>query len=226
MTPEWRRNWLMAALVLVFGGGAAYGLLVGKPGPEPQAPPEIAPPRVDVVAVQPEERALTVQTQGTVQPLREINLVSQVAGRVVSTANSFAAGGFFAADEPLLQVEQADYEFAIARAESQVAAAQQRLAEEQAAEVHGNRDAQQAARPFTKPGDARLGGIELFAGYQATLEGELKEWVTVAVRVVALAVDLAVPLVGLTRVVEPVRGFEVDLDGDRGCHSIPFMGSK
>ncbi len=130
MTPEWRRNWLMAALVLVIGGGAAYGLLVGKPGPEPQAPPEIAPPRVDVVAVQPAARALTVQTQGTVQPLREINLVSQVAGRVVSTADTFAAGGFFAADEPLLQVEQADYEFAIARAESQVAAAQQRLAEE------------------------------------------------------------------------------------------------
>ena len=51
MTPEWRRNWLMALLVLVIGGGSAYGLLVGKPGPEPQAPPEIAPPRVDVVAV-------------------------------------------------------------------------------------------------------------------------------------------------------------------------------
>ena len=44
MTPTWRKNWLMAFLVLFFGGGVAYGLLVGKPAPEPQAPPEVAPP--------------------------------------------------------------------------------------------------------------------------------------------------------------------------------------
>jgi RND family efflux transporter MFP subunit len=130
----------MALLVLVIGGGSAYGLLVGKPGPEPQAPPEIAPPRVDVVAVQPASRALTVQTQGTVQPLREINLVSQVAGRVVATADTFAAGGFFAADEPLLQIEEADYQFAIARAESQVAAARQRLAEERGRALQAERE--------------------------------------------------------------------------------------
>ena len=140
MTPEWRKNWLMALLVLVIGGGAAYGLLVGKPGPEPQAPPEAAPPRVDVVAAQPQSRALSVQTQGTVQPLLEINLVSQVAGRVVATAATFAQGGFFAADEPLLQVEQADYEFAIARAESQVAAARQRLAEERGRALQAERE--------------------------------------------------------------------------------------
>ena len=140
MTPTWRKNWLMAFLVLFVGGGAAYALLVGKPAPEPQAPPEVVPQRVDVLSVQPSSAALTVQTQGTVQPLLEIDLVSQVAGRVVSTADTFADGGFFTADTPLLQVEQADYEFAIARAESQVAAARQRLAEERGRALQAERE--------------------------------------------------------------------------------------
>jgi len=140
MTPEWRRNWLLTLLVLVIGGGASYGLLVGKPGPAPQAAPELQPPRVDVVAAEPGPRALTVTTQGTVQPLREINLVSQVAGRVVATADTFAAGGFFGADEALLQVEEADYQFAIARAESQVASARQRLAEERGRALQAKRE--------------------------------------------------------------------------------------
>ena len=140
MTPEWRKNWLFTLLVLVVGVGAAYGLLVGKPAPEPQAPPVAAPPRVDVVAVRPTDLALAVETQGTVQPLREINLVSQVAGRVEEVAPGFAAGGFFTAGEPLLKVEDADYRFAIARAESQVAAASQRVAEERGRSLQARRE--------------------------------------------------------------------------------------
>jgi RND family efflux transporter MFP subunit len=124
------RNALWAVLVLVVGGGAAYGLLVGKPGPAPEVAPESGPPRVDVVVAEPAERSLAVSTQGTVRPLREIKLVSQVGGRVERVAPRFAVGGFFAAGEELVKVEDVDYSFAIARAESQVAAAEQRLAEE------------------------------------------------------------------------------------------------
>ena len=118
MTPESRRNMMMTLAVLLVGGGMAYGLLVGKPGPAPAAAPETAPPLVDLVTVQPALHSLSVETQGTVQPLREIDLISQVAGRVISTADSFAAGGFFASGQPLVRIEEADYQFAIARAES------------------------------------------------------------------------------------------------------------
>ena len=119
MTPESRRNMMMTLAVLLVGGGMAYGLLVGKPGPAPAAAPETAPPLVDLVTVQPALHSLSVETQGTVQPLREIDLISQVAGRVISTADSFAAGGFFASGQPLVRIEEADYQFAIARAESE-----------------------------------------------------------------------------------------------------------
>ncbi len=140
MTPEWKRNWLLTALVMVVGLGSAYGLLVGKEAPQPAAVPMPTPPVVDVLQVKPSSQALTVTTQGTVRPLREINIVSRVAGRVEHVAPGFAAGGFFGAADALLKIEDFDYQFAIARAESQVAAARQRVAEEQGRALQAKRE--------------------------------------------------------------------------------------
>jgi RND family efflux transporter MFP subunit len=140
MALTWARNGLWALLVLVLGGGLSYGLLVGKPGPEPAAAPAYVPPVVDVVAVAPAVRSLSVETQGTVRPLREIKLVSQVGGRVELVSPRFAEGGFFGAGEQLLKVEGIDYQFVIARAQSQVAAARQRVAEEQGRALQAKRE--------------------------------------------------------------------------------------
>ena len=76
------RNGLWTSAVLLLGGGLTFFLLVGKPSPEPQAPLEILPPSVDVIIASPGAEAISVETQGSVRPLREISLVSQVAGRV------------------------------------------------------------------------------------------------------------------------------------------------
>jgi RND family efflux transporter MFP subunit len=140
MALTWARNGLWALLVLVLGGALSYGLLVGKSGPEPVAPPVYAPPAVDVVAAAPALRSLSVETQGTVRPLREIKLVSQVGGRVELVSPRFAEGGFFGAGEQLLKVEDIDYQFVIARAQSQVAAASQRVAEERGRALQAKRE--------------------------------------------------------------------------------------
>jgi RND family efflux transporter MFP subunit len=134
------RNGLWAVLVLLLGGAATYGLLVGKPRPEPQSAPELLPPMVETISAAPRERALAVHTQGTVRPLREIKLVSQVGGLVESVAGTFASGAFFTAQEMLVKIEDVDYRFAIARAESQVAASQQRLAEEEGRALQAKRE--------------------------------------------------------------------------------------
>jgi len=140
MALTWARNGFWALLVLLLGGGLAYGLWVGKPHPEPVAPPELGPPLVDVVVAAPTDRGLSVRTQGTVRPLREIDLVSQVGGRVVAVAPYFAGGGFFTGGEELVKIEDVDYQFAIARAQSQLAAARQRLAEEQGRALQAKRE--------------------------------------------------------------------------------------
>ncbi len=129
-----------AALVVLVGAGLSYALLVGKPQPEPSLPKGTASPVVSVMVVKPKVHALSVETQGTVRPLREINLVSQVAGRVEQVSPRFAEGGFFAAGEALVKVEDIDYHFVIARAESQVAEAQQRVAEEKGRALQAGRE--------------------------------------------------------------------------------------
>jgi RND family efflux transporter MFP subunit len=140
MALTWARNGLWALLVLLVGSGVSYALLVGKPGPAPQEMPPASLPRVDVVRADPATRSLAVSTQGSVIPLREIKLVSQVGGRVEAVSPRFAEGGFFAAGEQLVKVEDVDYHFAIARAESQVAAARQRVAEEEGRALQAKRE--------------------------------------------------------------------------------------
>ena len=140
MAMTWARNGLWALLLLLAGAVVSYVLLVSKPAPSPEAPPAFSPPVVDVVVADPGLQALSVETQGTVRPLREIKLVAQVGGRVESVAPRFAAGGFFAAGEELVKVEDTDYRFAIARAESQLAAARQRLAEERGRALQAKRE--------------------------------------------------------------------------------------
>ena len=140
MALGWVRNGFWALLVLLLGGTLSYGLLVGKPGPQPAARPVLGPPAVEVVVAAPIERALSVETQGSVRPLREIKLVSQVGGRVELVSPGFAEGGFFAAGEQLVKVEDIDYQFVIARAQSQVAAARQRVAEERGRALQAKRE--------------------------------------------------------------------------------------
>ncbi len=133
-------NGIWALLVLLVGCGISYALWVGKPGPEPEAAIESSPPVVDVVTAIPSLRSLSVQTQGSVRPLREIQLVSQVGGRVESASALFTEGSFFRAGEVLVEVEDIDYQFAITRAESRVADARQRVAEEQGRALQSKRE--------------------------------------------------------------------------------------
>jgi multidrug efflux pump subunit AcrA (membrane-fusion protein) len=70
MKASWRRNRLWTLAVLILGGGLVYFLLVGKPTPEPQPPVQALPPLVDVISVTPRMHAISVDTQGTVRPLR------------------------------------------------------------------------------------------------------------------------------------------------------------
>jgi RND family efflux transporter MFP subunit len=140
MSLTWARNGFWALLVLLLGGVASYALLVGKKGVEPASAPVYSPPVVDVMVAAPAVRSLAVETQGTVRPRREIKLVSQVAGRVEAVSPRFAEGGFFGAGEQLVKVEDIDYQFVIARAESQVVAARQRVAEEQGRTLQARRE--------------------------------------------------------------------------------------
>ncbi len=128
----------------VFFTGAGLALcflvLVGKPATQPTQLPEPRRPLVDIIVAEPSEHSIAVRTQGTVEPVRRVVLVAQVSGKVETVNDRFLDGRFFKEGDILLELEKADYQFAIARAEAQEAAAAQRLAEERGRNLQAQRE--------------------------------------------------------------------------------------
>ncbi|MGY6215882.1 efflux RND transporter periplasmic adaptor subunit [Methylolobus aquaticus] len=130
--PGRRRKLIAPLLVLALGATAAYAIITRHRDLETEAAAE-PPPVVQIQIVQPETVRLSVQSQGTVVPRHEIDLVTQVSGKVIRVHPAFSAGGFFEADAVLVVIDPRDYELAVTRAEARLAEAKRVLAQEEAA---------------------------------------------------------------------------------------------
>ncbi|AMX03583.1 efflux RND transporter periplasmic adaptor subunit [Microbulbifer thermotolerans] len=110
-------------LVLALGYGVVQLMSAAKPAPEKKAE---NPRPISLVYNEAREEAvrLTVATQGEVRPHTEIDLTPQVSGRIIAISENFAEGAGFTPGETLVQLDDADYRLALARAEAGVAAAE------------------------------------------------------------------------------------------------------
>ncbi len=160
------KSWWPTVLVAIVGLGVAAFLLWGKPQPQRKIAAVPPAPSVETVVVQPQRMALSVNTQGTVQPRRQIDLTAQVAGVVEQVADNFVEGGFFVAGDLLVQIEQQDYRYASQRAAARVADARQLLAIEKGR-------VRQAKREWRDLGDSDANALFLrkpqLAGAEAAL---------------------------------------------------------
>lgn len=155
-----------ALLVLIVGCMAVAALLFLKPAPRTMDVPEPPPPQVAVVHAQPQTQALTVNSQGTVEPRREIDLVIQVSGQVRWVDDNFVNGGFFQKGDTLLEIDPRDYELALIRAEARVAEAAQLLATEKGR-------ARQAEREWRDLGNEEANQLFLRKPQLAAAEAQL-----------------------------------------------------
>ncbi len=122
---------LLPFVVIVFGAAVAAAVILGRPKVE-RVEAAVPPPLVRVVEAHRQDLPLVVRSHGTVAPRTESVLVAELAGRLVSVAPSFAAGGFFRRGEALATIDPRDYELAVAQAEAAVAQARVRLELERA----------------------------------------------------------------------------------------------
>lgn len=117
--------------VLSMGLITAFLVLTNRSQPETgRLQPE--PPHVEVLTVQPQNVRVTVTSQGVAMPRTEIDLVTEVAGKVIHVHPAFAAGGSFHRGDILVAVDPRDYQFARIEAQSRLAEAQRLLAQEEA----------------------------------------------------------------------------------------------
>ena len=122
---------VLPLVVLAIAGVAAYTMFINRPPVETQTP-AVDPPGVRVTEAHLETVQLSVQSQGTVRPRTESQLVPEIAGRVNWVAPSFANGGFFEAGDPLVRIDSFDYQQALIGARAQLSQARLRLAQEEA----------------------------------------------------------------------------------------------
>ncbi len=170
---RWRRA-ALPVLILAIGVFATLALMRSRPRTE-KAEPEIIPPLVRVIQVQPQDVRLSVTAEGTVLPRTETTLAAQIAAQVVAVASSFEVGGFFKRGEILVTLDARDFEVAVERMKAQVAVARLRLVQEEA-------EARVAAEEWQELGDAEANPLVLrepqLAEARATLaaaEAELKK---------------------------------------------------
>lgn len=149
-------NNLLVKILLPIGvlaaGAGVYGLL-HLMKPEPTKKDE--PPRALSVFVQPvttSDIPLKVSTQGEVRPQTEVDIVAQVAGRIVEVSSEFVEGGLVRPGEALVVIEPTDYQFAVSQGEARVAEAEVRV---QQAEADAN-VARYQLRGSTDPSDLAL----------------------------------------------------------------------
>ncbi len=110
-------------LVLLISVVVVKTLVAAKPPPEKKLD-EQRQVSLFVDEVYSEVVTISVKTQGEVTPKVEIDLISQVSGRVVAVSDAFAEGAEFNPRTVLIKIDDTDYKLAVIRAEAQVAEAQ------------------------------------------------------------------------------------------------------
>ena len=120
----WRA--LSVLFVLCIGVIAVLALRNARK-PPPHARAEILLPQVRVRRVGIAEVPVVVRGFGTVSPKVEVDIVPEVAGRVVYVHSELKTGGLIRAHERILQIDPLDYELAVRQARAGVEEAQARL---------------------------------------------------------------------------------------------------
>lgn len=117
-------------LLVIFAGVFGF-ILMGILQPEPDTkaePPRAAP----VLTAQAEVRSveLAVQAQGEVRPRTEINLASQISGKISYVSPAFLEGGQFKRGDTLFRIVSAEYDLRVTQSQANVAQAQTVLTRE------------------------------------------------------------------------------------------------
>jgi RND family efflux transporter MFP subunit len=97
--------------------------------------PPVPLPVVQTMQVNTGKKTVIIRGEGTVRPLRQINLVPQVGGEIIFISDALVNGGSFRKGDILLRIEPVDYELAVKLAEAAISDGESlfEIAEEEAA---------------------------------------------------------------------------------------------
>lgn len=129
MLNTWTKR-LLPPLILLVAVALAWLMVAGRTE-LPRRESSATVPVVETLTVEPGPVEVTIHSRGTVTPRREIELVSEVAGRIVWVAADLVEGGRVREGDTLLRIDPIDYEVAVSEARAALASARLSLAEVQ-----------------------------------------------------------------------------------------------
>ena len=116
-----KRGKLLFIVGVIVAGAAILAILrsqLRSDTPEPTS--ERVLPFVTTVAPIAHEGRVTIRGNGTVRPLREVTLISEVSGKVTWVADEFVTGGAFRQGQEILRIDSTDYANAVTVAQAEV----------------------------------------------------------------------------------------------------------
>ena len=121
MTPKRKRFYQLAISLTFIIVGVIVMIVLTASKPELKKATHSTPvPMVRVMKVETKPRSVTVRGEGTVQPLTEIDLVSQVGGKIILISPALVNGGEFSKGDTLLSIDPIDYELAVTLAKAKI----------------------------------------------------------------------------------------------------------
>lgn len=114
---------VLAPVIVASLGFVLFFILISTGPKLDSRPPAPIKPLVQSQVVEMQALQLTAGAFGTVEPRSETDLVSEVSGRIVSTAQGMVTGGFFDVGEVLFEVDPSDYKIALELASAALAKA-------------------------------------------------------------------------------------------------------
>jgi len=146
------RTWLQAVLTLVIlaAGAAILVIFLKFHKPPERIEQEVPAPLVQVRTLEARDIQMVVQGYGTVSPKTQVQIIPEVAGKVVFVHSELKTGGIVPAHEKIVQIDPRDYELAVRQAEAAVAEAQVRL-DTEVAEADVARREWRQLHPETEP---------------------------------------------------------------------------
>ncbi|MXY08439.1 MAG: efflux RND transporter periplasmic adaptor subunit [Rhodothermaceae bacterium] len=116
-----KRGKLLFIVGVIVAGAAVLAILRSQLRSDTSEPTsERVLPFVTTVVPTAHEGRVTIRGNGTVRPLREVTLISEVSGKITWVADEFVTGGAFSQGEEILRIDSTDYANAVTVAQAEV----------------------------------------------------------------------------------------------------------
>ena len=179
---------LFAIIIVLLGICAAALLVKYKKQPE-RVEQDVQPPLVKVEQVRVRDIPMVVHGYGTVSPKVQVDIIPEVAGKVVSIHPELKVGGLIRRNEKILQIDPRDYELAVQQAQAAVADATVLLETEQA-EAQVARKEWSDLHPDSEPGSTLVLREPQIRKAKATLDSAKAQLATAKLRLDRTGISL------------------------------------